>query len=282
MRSLADHLSADTHGTLPFHPSCPVCRAERLFGEPPPDRVAPTRAVAGLAAAALLAGPAYAPVGALAQDDAGPPGDVEDSLPATAPSDVGVIPNSPPPAPPPDNTPEDPGTTDTDPTLIDDGSAGQAAPSPAPAPAPPQPAPSAAPAPPAAPVPPATPAPPAAPAAKPQAPPAPKAEAKPEAKAKPQPALAPAPAPGPPPAPAPVQVAQAPPAPSPAPKPIRGPAHVVRSGESLWSIARSLVGTDASSAQIAREVARLWAINRDAIATGDPDLLPVGVKLRVR
>ena len=62
MRSLADHLSADTHGTLPFHPSCPVCRAERLFGEPPPDRVVPTRAIAGLAAAALLAGPAYAPM----------------------------------------------------------------------------------------------------------------------------------------------------------------------------------------------------------------------------
>ena len=68
----------------------------------------------------------------------------------------------------------------------------------------------------------------------------------------------------------------------PAPPTRPGHVHVVRAGESLWSIARSLVGTNASSAQIAREVARLWAINRDTIATGDPDLLPVGVKLRVR
>jgi hypothetical protein len=58
--------------------------------------------------------------------------------------------------------------------------------------------------------------------------------------------------------------------------------HVVRPGESLWAIARRLVGPDASMARIAREVHRLWELNEDRIATGDPDLLMVGTKLRLR
>jgi hypothetical protein len=55
--------------------------------------------------------------------------------------------------------------------------------------------------------------------------------------------------------------------------------HVVRPGESLWSIARTLLGSDASSAQIAREVNRLWELNKDRTGTGDPDLLNVGTTL---
>ena len=55
--------------------------------------------------------------------------------------------------------------------------------------------------------------------------------------------------------------------------------HVVRPGESLWLIARDLVGHDASAARVAREVNRLWALNKTRIATGDPDLLMVGTKL---
>jgi hypothetical protein len=52
--------------------------------------------------------------------------------------------------------------------------------------------------------------------------------------------------------------------------------HIVKSGESLWSIARKLLGPSASPAQIAREVDRLWALNKDRIGTGNRDLLMVG------
>jgi hypothetical protein len=58
--------------------------------------------------------------------------------------------------------------------------------------------------------------------------------------------------------------------------------HVVEPGESLWSIARRLLGPDASLARIAREVDRLWELNRDRIGTGDPDMLMVGARLRLR
>ncbi len=58
--------------------------------------------------------------------------------------------------------------------------------------------------------------------------------------------------------------------------------HVVRAGESLWSIASDLVGSRASSSRIAAEVARLWALNRGRIGTGDPNLLRTGTLLRLR
>jgi LysM domain len=58
--------------------------------------------------------------------------------------------------------------------------------------------------------------------------------------------------------------------------------HVVEPGESLWSIARRLLGPDASPGRIAREVDRLWELNRDRIGTGDPDMLMVGARLRLR
>jgi nucleoid-associated protein YgaU len=56
----------------------------------------------------------------------------------------------------------------------------------------------------------------------------------------------------------------------------------VRPGDSLWSIAKRLLGPDASSAQIARKVAQLWKLNGERIGTGRPDLLMVGTKLRLR
>jgi nucleoid-associated protein YgaU len=59
-------------------------------------------------------------------------------------------------------------------------------------------------------------------------------------------------------------------------------AHVVRPGESLWSVAKDVLGAGASSAQMAREVNRLWELNKDSIGTGDPDLLMVGTRLRLR
>ena len=58
--------------------------------------------------------------------------------------------------------------------------------------------------------------------------------------------------------------------------------HVVLPGESLWSIARDLLGRDASPARIAREVNRLWELNKRRIGTGDPDLLMSGTRLRLR
>jgi hypothetical protein len=58
--------------------------------------------------------------------------------------------------------------------------------------------------------------------------------------------------------------------------------HVVETGESLWSIADDLLGGDASPARIAREVHKLWELNKKRIGTGDPDLLMVGTRLRLR
>ena len=58
--------------------------------------------------------------------------------------------------------------------------------------------------------------------------------------------------------------------------------HVVLAGESLWAIASDLLGPEASPAAVAREVHRLWQLNRDRIGTGDPDLLMTGTKLFLR
>jgi LysM domain len=58
--------------------------------------------------------------------------------------------------------------------------------------------------------------------------------------------------------------------------------HVVQRGESLWSIASDRLGEQAGAAQIAREVDRLWQLNEDRIASGSPDLLYTGTRLRLR
>ena len=57
--------------------------------------------------------------------------------------------------------------------------------------------------------------------------------------------------------------------------------HVVRQGESLWSIAHDEIGGDPTPAQIARLVNRLWELNRERIGTGEPDLLMVGTELLI-
>ena len=57
--------------------------------------------------------------------------------------------------------------------------------------------------------------------------------------------------------------------------------YVVQPSDSLWSIAKRLLGPNASPARVAREVNRLWSLNRDRIATGDPDLLMVGTRLEL-
>ena len=58
--------------------------------------------------------------------------------------------------------------------------------------------------------------------------------------------------------------------------------HVVRRGESLWSIASDLLGDGASVARVAGEVNRLWELNEDRIGSGRPDLLYAGTRLRLR
>ncbi len=60
-----------------------------------------------------------------------------------------------------------------------------------------------------------------------------------------------------------------------------GRTHIVSRGESLWSIAHGQIGGDATPAQIARLVNRLWELNQERIGTGDPDLLMVGTELRL-
>jgi hypothetical protein len=42
------------------------------------------------------------------------------------------------------------------------------------------------------------------------------------------------------------------------------------------------LGGHAATAEIAREVDRLWQLNEDRVASGDPDLLYTGLRLRLR
>jgi nucleoid-associated protein YgaU len=83
---------------------------------------------------------------------------------------------------------------------------------------------------------------------------------------------------------APLQIAPASdPASTPAPASTpQGRFLVVQPGDSLWAIAKRLLGPNASPAEIARKVNRLWELNRERIGTGRPDLLLVGTKLRLR
>jgi hypothetical protein len=67
----------------------------------------------------------------------------------------------------------------------------------------------------------------------------------------------------------------------PAQRPIGGPSYTVRAGDSLWSIARRLLGPEASAGRIAREVNRLWELNQDRIGTGNPNLIHVGTVLKL-
>ncbi|MDQ4049700.1 MAG: LysM peptidoglycan-binding domain-containing protein, partial [Actinomycetota bacterium] len=55
----------------------------------------------------------------------------------------------------------------------------------------------------------------------------------------------------------------------------------VRPGDSLWGIARQRLGTEASAAEIARFVDRLWSLNADVIRSGSPDRILPGEKLRL-
>jgi hypothetical protein len=89
--------------------------------------------------------------------------------------------------------------------------------------------------------------------------------------------VAPAPAPAPSPA-----TASVPAASLDRPGSLAGMAtHTVAAGECLWFIAVAYLPAGASNAEIVAEVHRLWDLNSGSIGTGDPNLLPVGVVLRL-
>jgi hypothetical protein len=58
-------------------------------------------------------------------------------------------------------------------------------------------------------------------------------------------------------------------------------AFVVAPGDSLWSIARQLVGSRASDTAVENKLVEIWDANRKAIGTGDPNLIFPGTQLHV-
>jgi LysM repeat protein len=62
----------------------------------------------------------------------------------------------------------------------------------------------------------------------------------------------------------------------------RAATHVIKPGQSLWLIAQDLVAKQASIAQVALKVDRLWQLNAAQIGTGNPDLIFPGQKLRLK
>ncbi len=54
---------------------------------------------------------------------------------------------------------------------------------------------------------------------------------------------------------------------------------VVHPGDSLWSIALHKLGDDTSPAALADYVERMWSRNAHHVASGRPDLIPVGARL---
>lgn len=350
MGSLTAHLlEAGDHGRLGFHPSCPVCRKERLSGSLSSEPILSRRVQAALATG-VLAFSAAAPTAVIAAEPdrqqegvavpEQPPGgeaDAPDFDPGgetALPVEVAPDPNSPITGGGSDDTGDGP-PVDSEP--VDDPDARLLATEPetgtpvaeGDAPAPPVEEAPVPPAPPASdsmpieaspddPETPGDPATPSVPDASLQSelgasesesvrtreltgapesdhtPPTRSGSAAPDAPSQP-PAVG-IPPQSPPPA-SPMLEATAPPAAPPSGEPVlrvkaSAPAqdaqpaltknarsHVVQPGESLWSIARTLLGSDASPAQIAREVNRLWELNKDRIGTGDPDLLKVGTRL---
>ena len=55
----------------------------------------------------------------------------------------------------------------------------------------------------------------------------------------------------------------------------------VKRGDSMWSIARANLGSDASGPAVSREVRRLWTLNARSIGTDDPNLIFPGQTIRL-
>jgi len=63
----------------------------------------------------------------------------------------------------------------------------------------------------------------------------------------------------------------------------RGDRYAIERGDCLWSIARDLLGEEASDAKVAAKVSEFWDLNdTEVIRTGDRDLIHPGQKLRLR
>jgi hypothetical protein len=340
--SLTAHLvEAGDHGRLGFHPSCPVCRQERLFGSLSSEPVISRRVQAALASgvlafsagapgAAMAADPDRQQEGVAAPEPSGGDVDSPDFDPGgetALPFEVAPSPTSPVvgggsddtgDGPPVESEPVD----DPDARLLLTEPETETSPAETDAPVPPAEEAPVPPAPPASdpmlieapPADPGTRTAPSTPVAAPRSEPSPKKsesdrprerERTPQSHGTPpppsertiptrapQPPVIGIPPQSPPPAspmpavaaaePVPVVQASAPPPSAQPPLPENARSHVVEPGESLWSIARRLLGSDATPARIAREVNRLWELNKDRIGTGDPDLLMVGAKLRLR
>lgn len=322
MSSLTAHLRLpEDHSRLPFHPSCPVCRRDRLAGSLEGEELVSRRTQAAIAAGLLAFSGLGVPTAVASESDSTSEGAVEvvdGGDPTVSPEldlelETAQLPDD---ATAPDlvvsATDEDSEPLEVEPAadvrepvveVGDDVAVAEQAPAPQPEAVAPSPAeqPTAATPPPEA-VAPNTPEESGITALATQPREAPNGEARhqrrpdsPSAEptaAPPQPAAAPA-----------VQAAAPAPAPTP-PAPTAEAAtastvpvvarssgsraapgdrfHVVRPGESLWSIAADLLGDRATVARVAREVNRLWELNDERIRTGDPDLLYAGTRLVVR
>jgi hypothetical protein len=56
---------------------------------------------------------------------------------------------------------------------------------------------------------------------------------------------------------------------------------VIRPGDSLWAIARRIVGPSASDAAVENKLVAIWNLNAGRIGTGDPNLIFPGTRLRL-
>ena len=147
MRSLSAHLrEPESHGRLPFHPDCPVCRIERLSGSLPAQGVVPLRTQALLAAGcwrSRAARPGWRSAAEPDQehDGSAAPGQSGASDPAQNPDfdpggDTSHLPDAPGPSQPPatsdpdgNDAPVDPEpTTDADAPIVDPGDGSVASP----------------------------------------------------------------------------------------------------------------------------------------------------------
>ena len=299
MSSLSVHLRVpDDHSGLPFHPSCPVCRRDRLAGSLDGDEIVSRSTQAALAAGLLVFSGVGAPAAAVAS---GPDEEVDGAAEVVASPDPGT-----------DIDETATGWTDGGAAPVEDEPAAVVpepegvAPEPTPREAAEEPVIAATEGEPVAqePEPVAVAAPPTAPPTAPVEPTASdgigvdtadsakrerqtkrsKSAVKPRVVFAPAPVVAPAPIVSP--APRSATTVRVVAGSNQSNLVVRassgGRFHVVQRGESLWSIATDRLGERAGAVQIAREVDRLWQLNEDRIGSGGPDLLYAGTRLRLR